>query len=95
MISRRLITDVEKGEISISVEHSSETLNSRFAYLQTIIDHYWNRFSKEYLLELHQHHLSSCKRNYDEFSWLVLGDVLLKDDAFNRKERKGRAIDIW
>ena len=96
VIGRRLITDVEKGEIPISVEHSSETLNSRFTYLQNIIDHYWNRFSKEYLLDLHQHHLSSCKRNYDEFCRLVLGDVvLIKDDACKRNEwKKGKVEQL-
>ena len=44
------------------------------------------RFSKEYLSELHQHHLyTRGKGNYDEFCKLLLGDVvLIGDDSLKR-----------
>ena len=64
---------------------SHVSLNARYEYLRKIIDHYWNRFSKEYLSELHQHHLYSRKENYDEKCRLLLGDVvLIKDDKLKR-----------
>ena len=94
VVGRRLLNG--KPEISNVVEQSSEKLTNRFTYLQAIIDHYWKRFSKEYLLELHQHHLEVCKRNYDMFCKLVLGDVvLIKDDKTKRNEwKKGKVVKL-
>ena len=45
-----------KGD-NVTVEHSSELFNNRYKYLQSVVEHYWKRFSKEYLSELHEHHL--------------------------------------
>ena len=84
VIGRRLINPPAKI-VDIDTEHSLSTLNARYKYLQTIIDHYWKRFSNEYLLELHQHHLDVNKGNYDELCRLLLGDVvLIKDDSCKR-----------
>lgn len=90
VMGRRLLTDVEKEPST--VVHSSENMNARFKYLQTVINHYWKRFSNEYLLELHQHHIHASKRNYDNYCKLLLGDVvLIKDDALKRNVwKKGR-----
>ena len=74
------------------VEHTSEIMNSRYKYLKNIVDHYWRRFKNEYLLNLHEHHINAFKGNYDEFSRLILGDVvLIKDDASKRNQwKKGK-----
>ena len=80
----------------MEVKQTTESVNARYRYLQTIIDHYWKRFSKEYLLELHQHHLNSRKGSYDELGEHLLGDVvLIKDDATKRKVwKKGRVEQL-
>ena len=93
VLGRRLISEVSKPEQS-NVKQSQQSLNGRYRYLQTIIEHYWKRFSKEYLLELHQHHLNVHKGNYEELCKLLLGDVvLIKDDSFKRNAWKKGKVD--
>ena len=60
VIGRRLVSPVPIVERS-EVEQSHELITGRYRYLQRIIEHYWKRFSKEYLLELHQHHVNVHK----------------------------------
>lgn len=93
-IGRRLVTPITRVETSNVQSHESFT--ARYRYLQTIIEHYWKRFSKEYLLELHQHHLNVHKGNYDQLCQLLLGDVvLIKDDSFKRNcWKKGKVEQL-
>ena len=35
---------------------SRELLNKRLTYVSTLLKHYWNRFTKEYLLSLREYH---------------------------------------
>ena len=92
VIGRRLLSNSMKGD-HVTVEHSRELLNNRFKYLQNVVEHYWKRFSKEYLFELHEHHLyTHSKGNYNAFCKLLLGDVvLIRDDSMKRNFwKKGR-----
>ena len=95
-VGRRLVSDVLNFDRPDEVKQTPESLNARYRYFQTIIDHYWKRFSKEYLLELHQHHLNSHKGNYDDLGEQLLGDVvLIKDDATKRNVwKKGRVDEL-
>ena len=95
-VGRRLVSDVLNFDRPDEVKQTHESLNARYRYFQTIIDHYWKRFSKEYLLELHQHHLNSHKGNYDDLGEQLLGDVvLIKDDATKRNVwKKGRVDEL-
>ena len=95
VIGRRLMSNFMKSD-AVKVDYSSEHLNNRYKYLQSVIEHYWKRFSKEYLLELHEHHLYTHKRNYDEFCKLLVGDVvLIKDDSMKRMEwKKGKVEEL-
>ena len=94
-LGRRLVSEVPKANPT-NVDQTRESLTARYRYHQTIIDHYWKRFSKEYLLELHQHHLNSHKGNYEELCKVLLGDVvLIKDDSFKRNcWRKGKVHEL-
>ena len=85
VIGRRLLSNSMKGDGSVA-EHNAELMNNRYKYLKNVIEHYSKRFSKEYLSELHQHHLyTRGKGNYDEFCKLLLGDVvLIGDDSLKR-----------
>ena len=76
VIGRRLMSKFMKCDAA-KIDYSSEHLNNRYKYLQSIIEHYWKRFSKEYLLELHEHHFYNHKRNYDEFCKLLVGNIVL------------------
>ena len=84
LIGRRLLSSTNNWEDTEFV--SSEKLNNRYKYLRKILEHYRNRFFKEYLTELHQHHLyTRGKGNYDEYCRLLLGDVvLIKDDSLKQ-----------
>ena len=96
VLGRRLLSTTMKGEASV-VEHSHELLTSRYRYLQEVIEHYTKRFMKEYLSELHQHHLyTRGKGNYEEFCKLLLGDVvLIKDDSLKRNQwKKGKVEEL-
>ena len=95
VIGRRLVSPVPIVERS-EVEQSHELITGRYRYLQRIIEHYWKRFSKEYLLELHQHHVNVHKGNYDELCKVLVGDVvLIKDDSFKRNFwKKGRVEQL-
>lgn len=92
LIGRRLLSAIPKAtedanendEQTVVELIDRPTLNARYKYLQAIIDHFWKRFSSEYLTQLHEHHLSN-KMKYDEVSKLLLGDVvLIKDDKLKR-----------
>ena len=95
VIGRRLMSNFTNSDAA-KVDYSSEHLNNRYKYLKSVIEHYWKRFSKEYLLELHEHHLYNHKRNYDEFCKLLVGDVfLIKDDFMKRMEwKKGKVEEL-
>ena len=92
VLGRRL--NYNSIEQPATTESTSEQLNARFKYLQSLIDLYWKRFSHEYLTELHQHHINSSKHNYDTRCTLLLGDVvLIKDDSFKRNFWKRGRIE--
>ena len=44
-VGRRLVSDVLNFEAPKEVQQTHESLTARYRYLQTIIDHYWKRFS--------------------------------------------------
>ena len=96
VVGRRLLSNSVKTHISHD-ELSRNVLTNRYRYLQNIIDHYWKRFSREYLSELREHHVyTCCKGNYDEFCKLLLGDVvLIRDDALKRNMwKKGKVEQL-
>ena len=74
VIGRRLISNIGSNVVD-SIEHTPEILNSRYRYLQSLIDHYWKRFQSEYLLDLHQHHINVLKgtmMNFLGWFWEML-----------------------
>ena len=88
VIGRRLISVPMKGD-AIVANHTTELLCNRYKYLQTVISHYWKRFSNEYLVQLHEHHFyTRGKSKYDELTKLLLNDVvLIRDDSLK--------INVW
>ena len=93
-IGRRLLNTVSISEQNDN-ELSHVTTNARYQHLQKVLNHFWKRFSSEYLLELHEHHLAN-KGKYDELSKLLLGDiVLIKDDKLKRNSwRRGKVESL-
>ena len=62
VIGRRLL-DIPRKSNAIVMKHNPELLCNRYKYLQTVINHYWKRFSNEYLVQLHEHHFYTRKIN--------------------------------
>ena len=92
VIGRRLLNQHESNTEILDV--SQKELNARCKYLKKILDHYWTRFSREYLSELYEHHLYSRKGNYDEYCRLLLGDmVFIKDDKMKRNSWKKGVVE--
>ena len=75
-LGRRLVSEVPIAATS-DVDRSRQSLIARYRYVHTIIEHYWKRFSREYLLGPHQHHLNVHKGSYNELCKLLLEDVVL------------------
>ena len=79
-----------------ATEYSQGLLCNRFRYLQSVIQHYWKRFSKEYLIQLHEHHIYTRCKKHDEVNQLLLNDVvLIRDDSLKRNMwRNGKVKKI-
>ena len=73
-----------------SIEKDSErngdlTLEQRYRVIENLKDSFWNRFSKQYLTELHERHLSQSKIKA-EFRVPKVGDIcLLKKEVTPRR----------
>ena len=57
------------------------TLNRRMKHLHSILDHFWRRWKKEYLLELRENHRYSSGKTQDQVS---VGDVVIIHDDLPR-----------
>ena len=52
--------------------------NKRLRYLHTVLNHFWNRWRREYLTELRENHRRSKKESCDN---VAIGDVIIHDDV--------------
>ena len=55
-IGRRLLSPIPKTQDSISGTTATE-LSKRQKHLDLVLKHFWNRWRREYLSELREHHL--------------------------------------
>ena len=55
MLGRRIHTLLDPV-ISTTPVSNADTLTRRFRYLTKLSSHFWNRWRREYLLSLHEHH---------------------------------------
>ena len=51
--------------------------NKRLRYLHTVLDHFWNRWRREYLTEFRENHRRSKKESCDD---VAIGDVVIIHD---------------
>ena len=79
IIGRNLRENINKfseGDFDMTKDECTR----RYKYLKTTIEHFWNRFSQEYMNNLREHH-SYNRRKYDSFNKLeVNAVVIIKDD---------------
>ena len=56
---------------------TSVELSLRARYLNTLLDHYWQRWKREYLLELREQHLTSRKNVVGDGKVVAVGDIVV------------------
>ena len=69
--------------------------NIRLKYLKTIIDHYWKRFSREYIAQLRESHFYERKgQKIDNTEYLRVEEiVLINDDQLKRNLWKRGVVE--
>ena len=72
IVGRRILSVPSRCSIN-KVEGSTETLTRRTKYLQRTLDHFWNRWRTEYLIELREYHRHSKRSNSNRE--VKVGDV--------------------
>ncbi|XP_065665735.1 uncharacterized protein LOC136087157 [Hydra vulgaris] len=95
VIGRRLQSINVKTQMDDSQIGNSDDHNSRLKYLKTIIDHYWKRFSREYIAQLRERHLYDSKNQRTKCGeYLQVGDVvLINDDQLKRNLWKQGVVE--
>ncbi|XP_028394521.1 uncharacterized protein LOC114518720 [Dendronephthya gigantea] len=85
MIGRRILTLPDwhrenPEDEDFQVDLSTDDLNKRVCYLDDIIEHFWRRWRKEYLVELRNTHAGKSPKKAVEKSPVKVGDIVLVHD---------------
>ncbi|XP_068692502.1 uncharacterized protein [Montipora foliosa] len=59
---------------SIDVPHTQQALSRRAKFLQSILNHFWNRWRAEYLTQLREQH--RCSKRVSSLRKVQVGDVV-------------------
>ena len=79
IIGRNLLQNVNNSNIG-NFDMTKDECTRRYKYLKTTVEHFWNRFSQEYMNNLREHQIYN-RRKYDSFNKLIVNDmVIIKDD---------------
>ena len=90
LFGRLLLTESVEN---VSPENTSEEVSRRTKYIHTILQHFWRRWSFEYLTELREHH--NCHKSVPE-KQIKLGDVVLIHDKLPRNRWKmGLVLELF
>ena len=90
----RLLSSFQDDIEPENVEFSAEALSKRGKFLNTVLNHYWDRWRREYLTELREHHNS---RNRTPSKLIRLGEVVLieEDKVPRNRWRVGVVIELY
>ena len=70
VMGRRILSQATSMEDESDNSADDRSLSRRATYLRKLLEHFWNRWSREYLLELREHHrvkrVRSAKQNPEE-----------------------------
>ena len=95
LIGQRLTALPSAGNVTAAAPNTDQRqLNKRWKYRQRLINTYWTRWKKEYLLELRSAHCSSHVKRCTE---LKLGDVILVNEDKLPKHlwKMGRIKEVY
>ena len=73
VIGLRILSMPSKN-YSIDVPHTKQALSRRAKFLQSILDHFWNRWRAEYLTQLREQH--RCSKRVSSLCKVQVGDVV-------------------
>ena len=73
VIGRRILSIPSKN-YSIDVPHTQQALSRRAKFLQSILNHFWNRWRAEYLTQLREQH--RCSKRVSSLRKVQVGDVV-------------------
>ncbi|XP_068684812.1 uncharacterized protein [Montipora foliosa] len=73
VIGRRILSMPSKN-YSIDVPHTQQALSRRAKFLQSILNHFWNRWQAEYLTQLREQH--RCSKRVSSLRKVQVGDVV-------------------
>ena len=73
VIGRRILSMPSKN-YSIDVPHTQQALSRRAKFLQSILDHFWNRWRAEYLTQVREQH--RCSKRVSSLRKVQVGDVV-------------------
>ena len=75
--------------------YQRDKLHKRSSYISKLLDHYWNRWKHEYLVDLREHH--RVKKCHQKLQQINVGDVVTIQDE-NRKNRSfwrlGKVLEL-
>ena len=90
IINRRIVA-IDTNSKAANVDRTF--FQTRVKYVSNVVNHFWNRFSKEYLLSLLKKHYYAAKTKTEHRKLRLVHIVLIRDDNVTprnnwRKERK-------
>ena len=94
---KRLISAINNEYIDdTTFDISSEQSSDRVKCIQKLLDHYWCRFSKEYLQELSEQQRYNQRKFKRDESFLTDDVVIIKDENYTLRNqwRQGRIINL-
>ena len=94
---KRLISAINNEYIDdTTFDISSEQSSDRVKCIQKLLDHYWCRFSKEYLQELSEQQRYNQRKFKRDESFLTDDVVIIKDENYTPRNqwRQGRIINL-
>ena len=94
-VGRRLQSINVINQIDDVQNDNIDDCNTRLKYLEIIINHYWKRFSREYIAQLHERHFYERKRQkIDNTEYLRVREVVLvNDDQLKRNLWKQGVVE--
>jgi len=105
-IGSRLLSPTRNPQV-VSAQGNSATLSRRQRYLDTVLKHFWNRWRKEDLTELREHHRGKktpqtrvIKKGdvvcvHEEFTPLQSWKISLVQDLITGRDRRSSSTLSW
>ena len=93
LFGRRLLSPSYENVTPENICFSTESVAKRAQFINTLLEHFWKRWSKEYLTELREH--QNCRNKIPD-KQVQVGDVVLIHDNLPRNRWKmGLVLELY